>query len=295
MNNPEVAILLCYSDEDRDMVGDLKKHLRPLEYCKLITLWDHSNITPGANREQEINKHLDEAQIILPLVSSSFLANEYWYSVAERAMVLYEYREAHVIPVILRDVIWEITPLYKLRPLPDDGRSIADWGKRGIGMRDKGYKNVAIGIFKVIEEQKALSLHDKRRILKANLDQLIEIIMLQIQPPLRAEAMVYSLQQLRMIIPDDVTLADLIVGWRTIADASKEADEQATSGRRATCGKLADLAAQVTSGQGNLAQAIKTWKIWAEAFEKSGDDRQVTMGKTFARELRELQEAAATL
>ena len=60
MNDLAVTILLCYSDKDRDMVDDLKAHLRPLEYCKRIILWDHSNITPGADRKQEMDKHLAE-------------------------------------------------------------------------------------------------------------------------------------------------------------------------------------------------------------------------------------------
>src|SRR6266567_4359525 len=257
MNDLAVTILLCFSDKDRDMVDDLKAHLRPLEYNKRITLWDHSNITPGTDRKQEMDKHLDEAQIILLLISASFLAPEYWYSVVERAIERHERKEARVIPVILRDVMWEITLLNKLQPLPDDGESIADWESRG--MRDKGYKNVAAGIFKVVEEQKALSLPDKRKTLKANLDQLIETVTSQIQPPYRAEALIYTLQQSRMIIPNEVTLAN--------------------------------LGSQFTTGQGNLVQAIKTWRIWRDAFQNRDDPRQAAMAKTFARELTELQEA----
>src|SRR6266567_208752 len=289
MNDLAVTILLCFSDKDRDMVDDLKAHLRPLEYNKRITLWDHSNITPGTDRKQEMDKHLDEAQIILLLISASFLAPEYWYSVVERAIERHERKEARVIPVILRDVMWEITLLNKLQPLPDDGESIVDWESRG--MRDKGYKNVAAGIFKVVEEQKALSLPDKRKTLKANLDQLIETVTSQIQPPYRAEALIYTLQQSRMIIPNEVTLADLVVGWRTLSHPLKQEEEPATKQRRLTCGELANLGSQFTTGQGNLVQAIKTWRIWRDAFQNRDDPRQAAMAKTFARELTELQEA----
>lgn len=295
MNDLAVKILLCYSDKDRDMVDHLKDHLRPLEYCKLITSWDHSDISPGADRKQEMDKHFDEAQVILLLLSASFLAAEYWYSVVQRSIERYDRKEARVIPVILRDVMWEITPLNKLKPLPDDGESIADWESRGIGMRDKGYKNVAAGIFKAIEEQKALSSLDERKTLKANLDQLIETIMAQILPPYRAEALIYTLQQSWMIIPNDVTLADLVVGWQILSPSSTQGEEPATKLRRDTCDELAKLASQFITSRGNLTQAIKTWRIWRDAFQNSDDPRQSTMGKTFARELTELQEAAATL
>lgn len=292
MNDQVLSILLCYSDKDRDMVDNLKAHLSPLEVCNLITLWDQSNIIPGAHKEQEMDKHFAEAQVILLLISASFLA-EYWYNVVLRAIERHERKEAHVIPVILYDVIWEITPLKKLKPLPDDGKSIADWESQGVP--GKGYKRVAVGIFKVVEAQKAFSLPDERKTLKANLDQLIETITLQIGPPYRAEALVYTLQQLRMIIPNDVTLADLVVGWRTLSYTSKQEKEQAIKDRRGTCRELANLASQFTTDQGNLLQAIKTWRIWAAAFKKGvGDKRQAAMAKTFRRELKELKKAAAT-
>ncbi len=58
MNDLAVTILLCFSDKDRDMVDDLKAHLRPLEYNKRITLWDHSNITPGTDRNRRLLAYL---------------------------------------------------------------------------------------------------------------------------------------------------------------------------------------------------------------------------------------------
>src|SRR2546429_8167949 len=68
-----VTILLCYAHQDERMVSQLKNHLSLLEHNGLIALWDYGNIRPGAEWEQEIDKHLDEAQIILLLISSSFL------------------------------------------------------------------------------------------------------------------------------------------------------------------------------------------------------------------------------
>lgn len=288
MNDLAVTILLCYSDKDRSMVDHLKTHLKPLADYKRITLWDHSNITPGADRKEEMDKHLDEAQIILLQVSASFLASEDWHSIEQRAIKRYERKEAHVIPVILSSVLWEITLLNNLQPLPDNGKPIAEWPAR---IRERAYKNVAAGIYKVIREQEALSLPDERKTLKANLDQLIETVMSQIRPPYRAEALIYTLQQSRMIIPNDVTLADLVIGWRALSHASKQEEEPATTQRRDTCGELANLASQFTTGQGNLIQAIKTWRIWRDAFQNRDDPRQAAMGRTFARELTELQEA----
>lgn len=289
MSDLVVTILLCYSDKDKSMVDKLKTHLKPLENYKRIILWDYDTITPGADRKEEMDKRLDEAQIILLQVSASFLASEDWHCIEQQAIKRHERKEAHVIPVILRSAMWEITLLHNLKPLPNNGKPIAEWPTQ---FRDRAYKDVAAGIFKVIGELEALSLLDERRILNANLDQLIETIRSQIQSP-RAEALIYTLQQSRMIIPDEVTLADLVVGWRALSHASKQEEEIAIERRRLTCGELANLASQFTTNQGSLTQAIKTWRIWRDTFQNSGDPRQAAMASTFARELTELQEMAA--
>ena len=288
-----VTILVCYAHEDERMVRDLKKNLSSLQHSGLIALWDYGNITPGAEWEQEIKKHLDEAQIILLLISPSFLASNYCYTVEmERAIQQHECKEACVIPVILHPVHWNVPPIDKLQALPDRAKPISMWRNR-----NEGYTNVTGGVIKVIGQLKVHSLPDpiaERRMLIANLDQLIETVKSQMQPQPRAIPTANTLQQLSVYIPNDVTLADLVVGWRTLSHASKQEEELAISKRRVTCGELADMASQFTTDQGNLSQAIKTWRIWRDVFNDrtdKGDPRQAAMASTFTRELRELQEA----
>jgi hypothetical protein len=283
-----VSILLCYADEDERMVRQLKKQLSMLERNGHIALWDYGHISAGTEWEQEMNRHLDEAEMILLLISASFLASDYCYKVQmQRAIERHERKEVRVIPVILRPVYWNEPPLDKLQPLPDRAKPISRWTPR-----DEGWKNVVAGIKKVIEQLNAQRLPDpaeERRVLMADLDQLIATVKSHMQPPPRANATANTLQQLSIFIPTDVMLADLALGWRTLAHASKQEEEPATTQRRVTCGELATMAAQFATGQGNLAQVIKTWRIWRDAFQKSDDPRQTAMAGTFARELMELQ------
>ena len=102
----------------------------------------------------------------------------------------------------------------------------------------------------------------------ANLDQLIEIVKSRMQPPPRAQATANTLQQLSVYIPNDVTLADLVTGWQALANASTQSEEPATSQRRVTGGELAQMASQLTTHKGILSQAIKTWRIWRDAFSE---------------------------
>ncbi len=290
-------MLLCYADEDQRLVNQFKQHLNLLKHNGLIVLWDRGDISSGAERQREIDTYLNEAQIILLCISASFLGSEYYlHREMQRAIKRHESKEARVIPIILRPVNWNEAPLDKLedQALPTHDKAISIWPSR-----DSGFKHVVDGLKKVIEQWNTHSLpgpRAEREVLMTNFDQLIESVKLHMQPPPRAMATAKTLQQLlqqdSIFIPNDVTLADLVVGWQTLARAAKKEDEPATSQRRVTCGELAALAAPLTTEQGSLAQAIKTWRVWSDAFQRSDDPRQIAMSKTFTRELAELQEAA---
>lgn len=125
----------------------------------------------------------------------------------------------------------------------------------------------------------------------ANLDQLVASVKTQLQPPPRANATASTLQQLSALVPSDVELADLIAGWRVLAQSSQPGEDPATVQRRVTCGELAELASQFTTDPGNRALAIKAWQAWYTAFKDSDDPRQAAMARTFARELHEIEAA----
>lgn len=285
-----VTILLCYANQDERMANELKEHLSPLEHNGLLTLWDRGNINPGTEWQQEIDKHLDKAQVILLLITAKFLSSKYCYSIEmQQAIARHERKEARVIPIILRSVHWKEPPIDKLQALPDRAKPITRWSNR-----DEGYTNVVDGIANVIRQMNAHNLPDpiaERRLMISKLEQLIEAVKLHMLPAPRAIATSNTLQQLSIFIPNDVTLADLEEGWQTLSQISKQEEEPATTQRRVTCRELANLASQFTTDRGSLTQAIKTWQIWVDAFNNSGDPRQATMARTFTRELTEMQEA----
>lgn len=285
-----VTVLLCYAPQDKRMADQLKNHLSLLERNQLISIWDYSGINPGDEWAQEIGRHLDSAQMILLLVSASFLASHYCFTVEmQQAIKRHENKEARVIPIILRDVYWNEPPLDKLLPLPDSARPISNWTPQ-----DSGFKNTVDGIMKIVKQWNEQSLpgpQAERQHMIENLDHLIEAVKTQMQPPPRATATANTLQQLSIFIPNEVTLADLIVGWQILSRPLQQNEEPAVAQRRVTCGELAQIASQFAPDQGNRTNAIQTWDIWANAFKNSNDPRQTTMAKTFARELAELQEA----
>jgi tetratricopeptide (TPR) repeat protein len=113
----------------------------------VITNWHDRSISAGTEWEQEINEHLNSADIILLLISADFLASRYCYSVEmKRAMERHEAGEATVIPIILREVVWKGAPFGKLQALPTDSKPVTRWSNR-----DRAFANVARGIKEAAE------------------------------------------------------------------------------------------------------------------------------------------------
>src|SRR5690348_9236809 len=103
-----VKIFFCYAHEDETLLNQLERHLSPLQREGLIEVWHDRNISAGTEWNQEIKKQLNEAHIILLLISTDFLASEYCYSTEmKRAIARHELGEACVIPIILRYASWQ--------------------------------------------------------------------------------------------------------------------------------------------------------------------------------------------
>jgi hypothetical protein len=129
-----LKVFFCYAHEDEALLNKLKTHLRPLQRQGLIDMWYDRDISAGAEWEQEINNHLNTADIILFLISPDFMNSNYVNDVElKRAIERHDRREACVIPIILRSVYWQFEPFDKLQVLPTDGKPIvsASWHNLG--------------------------------------------------------------------------------------------------------------------------------------------------------------------
>ena len=149
-------IFFCYAHEDEPYLNRLKSHLRPLQRQGLIDTWHDRDISAGTEWEKEISKHLHEAEIILLLVSPDFVNSDYCYSKElQVALERHERREALVIPIILRHVHWQETPISKLQALPTDAKPIKIWLDI-----DEAFYDVVAGIRQAIDRLSSpFSLH----------------------------------------------------------------------------------------------------------------------------------------
>lgn len=149
-DGPKVSrSLFCsYSHVDHSLQRQLKAHFAPLRLIGCVALWyDDKETRPGGAIHLEIPHHLQTSSLILLLVSSDFFDSAY---IVEHelpvALERHRSRSATVIPVILRPVKWEITPLGSLNALPEHGRPITLW-ESGI---DDAMLNVVDGVLAVL-------------------------------------------------------------------------------------------------------------------------------------------------
>src|SRR5436853_5847987 len=97
--NP-IKVFLSYAHEDESLLRELETHLSSIKREGWISTWYDREIVPGSNWAREIDQRLEQASIILLLVSANFLASDYCYQVEmKRAMARHEVREAKVIPI----------------------------------------------------------------------------------------------------------------------------------------------------------------------------------------------------
>jgi serine/threonine protein kinase/Flp pilus assembly protein TadD len=154
-----IKIFYCYAHEDDALRKQLASHLSPLRRLRDITGWFDRNIKAGAEWEQESTEQLESANIILLLISADFMASDYCYTV-EMTRALERHREgtACVIPILLRPVEWERTPLGMLSPLPTNRMPVTQWANP-----DAAWLNIVQGISKIVRKllpKQHLSLQD---------------------------------------------------------------------------------------------------------------------------------------
>jgi replicative DNA helicase len=147
MATTPITIFYSYSHRDEAFKEQLEIHLALLRRKSLIKTWHDRRIIPGQEWETAIESHLDEADIVLLLVSADFIASDYCYGKElARAMEKHERNEAKVIPVIVRPVDWSDAPFARLQAVPKDGNPITCWANQ-----DEAWLDVERGIKDAIE------------------------------------------------------------------------------------------------------------------------------------------------
>ncbi len=140
-----ISLFSVYAPEDVSLHEQLEKHLSSLKRRGLISLWSIDKTLAGADRNVEIERHLNTAQVILLLLSADFFASEHCDDVMMRALQRQKEDHIRIIPILLRPVDWEMLPMSGLQVLPTNGNFVTMWLNR-----DEAFSHVAEAIRKIV-------------------------------------------------------------------------------------------------------------------------------------------------
>jgi TIR domain len=76
-----ISLFYSYSHRDEELRKKLEDHLAALRWSEMIAEWHDRNIDVGDEWAKEIDRNLTSADVILLLVSASFIASKYCWSV----------------------------------------------------------------------------------------------------------------------------------------------------------------------------------------------------------------------
>ena len=138
-------LFYSYAHEDERHLNQLQKHLNVLVIDRLMSAWYDRDIPPGDEWDRKIDERIRSADIILLIVSPSFLASEY---IREKklkiALERREAGEARVIPVILEECLWKKRAVFKgfskLQALPKNAKPVRSWAPQRNGWYDVAEK-----------------------------------------------------------------------------------------------------------------------------------------------------------
>ena len=147
-NVKPLRVFWSYSHRDEKLRDELHEHLAGLRRAGLINDWHDRKIDAGTVWKDEIDRHLGDADIVLLLISASFMHSEYcWCDEMAKALAQPDADEARMIPVILRPCDWLDTPIARLQAVPKDARPITQWADR-----DVAYVDITAAIRRAVRE-----------------------------------------------------------------------------------------------------------------------------------------------
>lgn len=162
-------VFLCYSHQDSAHRDSLREASRRLEAAGLMSLWHDQEIRPSQPWAEEIRRKLDEADLVLALVSPAFLESPWCVAELARAFEQRERNHCDVLPVVVRPCAWRETELGAIQAAPAGGVPIESWVDQGAG-----WKTVVDAIEAVLRGEHVQPAFPSREALSQQCAELLE-------------------------------------------------------------------------------------------------------------------------
>jgi tetratricopeptide (TPR) repeat protein len=144
---PPLNFFVAYDQADANLQKELLNHLASWERQGTITIWSWDQITVGQEIDGETISYLEQADVVLLLLSARYLASHQYDIVVPRALEQQRAGKTRLIPILLYPVDLTDTPLDSLKLLPSNAQSVIDWPHR-----DSAFLDILQALRKVVEQ-----------------------------------------------------------------------------------------------------------------------------------------------
>ena len=116
-----VKAFVSYAHADLEHLKALRTALAPLMRLRKLLLWDDRNIDAGEEGRKEIFNQLEEADIVLCLVSADFVASDFCHQQEfSAALAAHHQGDKTIVPIMLRKTDWTDLPLSEIQGIPGE-------------------------------------------------------------------------------------------------------------------------------------------------------------------------------
>jgi tetratricopeptide (TPR) repeat protein len=128
-----VKLFISYAHDDRKRwLEPVRRHLLSVQNVGAVHVYDDSKLRPGQEWDPELKRQLDEADIVVLVVTPAFLASAYCTSVeVTRAMDRHKDGAARIVPILADHANWKCMPFRILEIVPKNENEklvpLVDW------------------------------------------------------------------------------------------------------------------------------------------------------------------------
>lgn len=156
MNNMEpVKIFISYAHKDEHYKDKLVTSFASLKRRGYVSAWEDRQIPVGGEWDQHIKSALNEAEVILLLISMDFMNSEYCYGIEVKTAIERHNDpndNARVVPIIVRPSDWQDSEFARLQALPKGAVPISKWE-----YEDEAYLDIVNQLKILINEMRGIT------------------------------------------------------------------------------------------------------------------------------------------
>jgi hypothetical protein len=131
---PPPRLYVAHTHPDREAFDAFSEHLSAHRRTGLFESMHAFKIPAGERPSDVISEVLEATDIVVFLVSSSFLANPYAFGTeCLRAVEMHQAGQIALVPVVVRPCDWTLAPFGAIPSLPEGGRSILEHSHPDVG------------------------------------------------------------------------------------------------------------------------------------------------------------------